>query len=302
MSVPRNPKTRTVAVGPVRFGGGLPLALIAGPCVVEDEETPLRIARRLAAIGADCGVPIVFKASYDKANRSSIHSFRGIGMAEGLDVLRRVRAETGLPLLSDVHDVTQVGPAAKVLDCLQVPAFLCRQTDLLVAVAKSGRAVNVKKGQFLAPWDMKNVLSKLEAAGADNVFVTDRGVAFGYGTLISDMRAIPKIQALGPPVVFDGTHSVQQPGGLGDRSGGEREMVPFLVRAAVAAGADALFLEVHEDPEKALSDGPNMLYLDDLPELLRETVAIRNVLTEAGSFPPDSMKRRGSETRGSENG
>jgi len=273
-----NPKTPQVAIGDVRFGGGLPLALIAGPCVIEDEETPLRIARRLKDISERAGVPIVFKASYDKANRSSLRSFRGIGMREGLDVLAAVREETGLPLLSDVHDVSQVEPAAAVLDCLQVPAFLCRQTDLLIAVAKSGKAVNVKKGQFLAPWDMKNVLDKLRESGAGNVCVTDRGVSFGYGTLVTDMRGIPKMQALGAPVVFDGTHSVQQPGGLGDRTGGEREMVPYLVRAAAAAGADAFFMEVHEDPDNALSDGPNMLHIDDLEELLGQLTAIRTAI------------------------
>jgi len=278
VTLSRNPRTREVAIGGVRFGGGLPVALIAGPCVVEDEETPLRIARRLSEISSRTGLPIVFKASYDKANRSSIRSFRGIGMTEGLAVLAAVRDETGLPLLSDVHDVSQVGPAAAVLDCLQVPAFLCRQTDLLVAVAESGKAVNVKKGQFLAPWDMKNVLDKLDAAGARNVCVTDRGVSFGYGTLITDMRGIPKMQALGAPVVFDGTHSVQQPGGLGDRTGGEREMVPYLVRAAAAAGADAFFLEVHEDPDRALSDGPNMLHLDDLEELMGQVEGIRRAI------------------------
>lgn len=278
MTLSRNPQTPAVSIGDVRFGGGHPAALIAGPCVIEDEETPFRIARRLKEIADRTGLAVVFKASYDKANRSSIGSFRGIGMREGLDVLAAIREETGLPLLSDVHDVDQVGPAAEVLDCLQIPAFLCRQTDLLVAAGESGKAVNVKKGQFLAPWDMKNVLGKIASTGNENVCITDRGVSFGYGALVTDVRGIPKMQALGAPVVFDGTHSVQQPGGLGDRTGGERDMVPYLVRAAAAAGVDAFFLEVHEDPEKGLSDGPNMLYLDDVEELMAEVAGIRKAI------------------------
>jgi len=278
VKLPRNPETRVVTAGPVRFGGGLPAALIAGPCVVEDEETPLRIARRLAEISAAIDLPVIFKASYDKANRSSVDSFRGIGMERALAVLAAVREETGLPLLSDVHGVEQVAAAAEVLDILQVPAFLCRQTDLLVACGETGKAVNVKKGQFLAPEDVANVIAKVESTGNENVCVTDRGASFGYRTLVSDLRAIPKIQAFGVPVVFDGTHSVQQPGGLGTKSGGEREMVPFLVRAAAAAGADAFFLEVHEDPERALSDGPNMLRLDTLEELMAEVQAIRRAI------------------------
>jgi 2-dehydro-3-deoxyphosphooctonate aldolase (KDO 8-P synthase) len=278
VTLAKNPETRIAEVGPVRFGGGLPAALIAGPCVVEDGETPLRIARRVKEICESVGMPVVFKASYDKANRSSLASFRSIGMDAALDVMAAVREETGLPLLSDVHDVSQVGPAAAVLDCLQVPAFLCRQTDLLVAIGEAGKAVNIKKGQFLAPGDMGNVIDKVASTGNENLFLTDRGASFGYGTLVSDMRAIPKMQAFGYPVVFDGTHSVQQPGGLGDRSGGEREMVAYLVRAAAAAGADAFFLEVHEDPDRALSDGPNMLPLDDLEGLLREIQGIRAVI------------------------
>lgn len=275
MKLPRNPETRVVRIGDVEFGGGRPVALIAGPCVVEDEETPLRIARRLAEISRAIDLPVVFKASYDKANRSSVDSFRGIGMREGLEVLRRVRDETGLPLLSDVHGLEQVAAAAEVLDCLQVPAFLCRQTDLVVAIAETGRAVNVKKGQFLAPEDVENILAKVESTGNRNVCVTDRGVSFGYRTLISDLRAIPKMQAFGYPIVFDGTHSVQQPGGLGTKSGGEREMVPFLVRAAAAAGADAFFLEVHEDPAAGKSDAATMLPLDLVEPLMTQVQAIR---------------------------
>lgn len=281
MSLPRNPVTREVTIGSVRFGGELGPALIAGPCVIEDEQTPLRIAKRLVKIGKDTGWPIVFKASYDKANRTSVESFRGIGMEEGLAVLAGVRRETGLPILSDVHSVEQVEQAAGILDCLQIPAFLCRQTDLLVAAGRTGKAVNVKKGQFLAPDQVGNILDKIKSTGNENVCLTDRGVSFGYGTMITDFRAVPKMQAFGHPVVFDGTHSVQQPGGLGTKSGGEREMVPYLVRAAAAVGADAFFLEVHEDPEKALSDGPNMLYLDDLSALLKEITAIRRALGKA---------------------
>ncbi len=283
MTLPTNPVTRVVEVGNVRFGGGLPPALIAGPCVIEDEETPLRIARRLREISRELDLPVIFKASYDKANRTSVESFRGIGIAEGLAVLARVREETGLPVLSDVHEPGQVPEAAAVLDCLQVPAFLCRQTDLLTACGRSGRAVNVKKGQFLSPGDMRNVLRKVTSTGNGNVFLTERGTSFGYGNLVSDFRAIPRMQAFGHPVVFDGTHSVQRPGGLGDRSGGEREMVPYLVRAAAAAGADAFFLEVHEDPDRALSDGPNMLPLEDLAPLMRQARKIWGTALNAGN-------------------
>ncbi len=278
MSLPRNPLTREVTVGSVRFGGELPPALIAGPCVIEDEQTPLRIAKRLAKISRSSGWPIVFKASYDKANRTSVDSFRGIGRKEGLAVLACVWQETGLPVLSDVHSASQVEECAGILDCLQIPAFLCRQTDLLLAAGKTGKAVNVKKGQFLAPDQVGNILDKLASTGNENVCLTERGVSFGYGNLVTDFRSIPKMQVFGAPVVFDGTHSVQEPGGLGTKSGGDREMVPYLVRAAAAAGADAFFLEVHEDPEKALSDGPNMLYLDDLEDLLNEITAIRQAL------------------------
>jgi 2-dehydro-3-deoxyphosphooctonate aldolase (KDO 8-P synthase) len=281
VSLPENPRTKVVSIGPVRFGGGLPAALIAGPCVLEDEETPRRIARELARMARDLPVPLVFKASYDKANRTSVASFRGPGLERGLALLSRIREETGLPLLSDVHEVAQVEPAAAVLDCLQVPAFLCRQTDLLVACGRTGRAVNVKKGQFLAPGDVIHLIEKVRSTGNENVFVTERGASFGYGNLVTDFRAIPRVQAFGYPVVFDGTHSVQQPGGRGDRSGGEREMVPFLVRAAAAAGADAFFLEVHDRPEEARSDGENMLRLADLPALVREIMGLRAALGKA---------------------
>jgi 2-dehydro-3-deoxyphosphooctonate aldolase (KDO 8-P synthase) len=221
-----------------------------------------------------------FKSSYDKANRSSGRSFRGPGLEEGLDVLAEVKREAGVPVLTDFHTPEEAAPVAEVADCLQVPAFLCRQTDMLVAAAATGKAVNVKKGQFLSPWDMKNVVEKLAEAGATDVLLTERGVSFGYGALVVDFRSLPVMRSLGHPVVFDGTHSVQRPGGLGDRSGGDRREVPALVRAAAAVGIDGLFLEVHEDPDRALSDGPNMLALDTVPALLRTVSAIRAAARE----------------------
>jgi len=267
--------------GEILMGRGHPLFLLAGPCVVESREKTLTIARILRDVCGEAGVPLVFKASYDKANRSSHASFRGPGMDAALDILAEVRSELGLPLVSDVHETAQVERAAQTLDVLQVPAFLCRQTDLLAACAKSGRVVNVKKGQFLAPEDMRNVASKVQSAGGERILLTERGVSFGYHTLVTDLRAFPVMRATGWPVVFDGTHSVQRPGGLGDRSGGDREMIPYLVRGAVAAGVDGLFLECHDDPDHALSDGPNNLDLKDLPKLLRDVLAIRRALGEA---------------------
>jgi 2-dehydro-3-deoxyphosphooctonate aldolase (KDO 8-P synthase) len=273
-----------VAIGSVRVGGGRPLALIGGPCAIENEKHALLTAERLAAIAADHGVPFVYKSSYDKANRSSIRGYRGPGLREGLRILGRVKAAVGVPVLSDVHDVSEVEPAAEVLDVLQIPAFLCRQTDLLVAAARTGRPVNVKKGQFLAPGDMRNVAEKLTASGNPNVLLTERGTSFGYHNLVVDMRGLVEMRALGFPVVFDATHSVQLPGGAGDRSGGERQYVPALARAAVAVGIDALFMEMHEDPDRTLddgrplSDGPNMLRIDDLPALLAELRAIAAAL------------------------
>lgn len=286
MTVPASDPPRTVRLelpggGEIRMGRGHPLFLLAGPCVVEGREKTLTIARILRGICGELGVPLVFKASYDKANRSSHRSFRGPGMESALEILEEVRTELGLPLVSDVHESVQVERAARTLDILQVPAFLCRQTDLLEACAHAGRIVNVKKGQFLAPEDMRNVSSKLEAFGADRVLLTERGVSFGYNTLVTDLRAFPILRATGWPVVFDGTHSVQRPGGLGDRSGGDRDMIPYLVRGAVAAGVDGLFLECHDDPDHALSDGPNNLDLKDLPKLLRDVLAIRRALGDA---------------------
>ncbi len=248
--------------------------VIAGPCVLESPDLVLAVARELAAVAGRLGLPLVFKSSFDKANRTSLDSFRGPGMEEGLTLLARVKAETGLPVLTDIHLPEQAAPVAEVADVLQIPAFLCRQTDLLTAAARTGRIVNVKKGQFLAPWDMKNPLGKLRGAGCGRVWLTERGASFGYNNLVVDMRAIPVMSGLGAPVVFDATHSVQLPGGQGGSSGGQREFVPVLAAAAVAAGARGVFLEVHPDPDKALCDGPNSLRLDRLEPLLRHLLAI----------------------------
>jgi 2-dehydro-3-deoxyphosphooctonate aldolase (KDO 8-P synthase) len=263
-----------VDVGGVEVGGPA-LTVIAGPCVIEDETGTLDLARRLADICAGLAMPLIFKASFDKANRTSIDSYRGPGLEAGLVVLDRVRREVGCPVLSDIHEPAQAAPAAEVLDVLQVPAFLCRQTDLLVAAGETGKAVNVKKGQFLAPWDMKHAVAKVQSTGNRRVLVTERGTCFGYNRLVSDMCALPVLRQLGCPVVFDATHSVQWPGGEGAASGGERQMVPCLVRAAVAVGVDALFLEVHTDPEKGRSDAATMWKLDDLPGLLYTARRIR---------------------------
>ena len=272
--------TEVVRVGPVTIGGGAPLALIGGPCAIEDEKHALMTAERLATIAAERRVPFIYKSSYDKANRSSIHGYRGPGLREGLRILRKVRDTLRVPVLSDVHQVSEVAPAAEVLDVLQIPAFLCRQTDLIVAVAQTGKPVNVKKGQFLAAADMKNVVDKILSVGNRSILLTERGASFGYHNLVVDLRGLAVMRALGFPVVFDATHSVQLPGGAGDRSGGERQYVPALARAAVAFGIDALFMEMHEDPDRTLpdgrplSDGPNMLRIDDLPRLLRALCAI----------------------------
>jgi 2-dehydro-3-deoxyphosphooctonate aldolase (KDO 8-P synthase) len=273
-----------VRIGPLAVGEGCPLVLIGGPCAIENEAHALMTAERLARIAGDHRTPFIYKSSYDKANRSSIGSYRGPGLREGLRILRRVREQVGVPVLSDVHDVSEVGPAAEVLDVLQVPAFLCRQTDLVVACARSGRPVNVKKGQFLAPRDMGNVVEKIRSAGNDQILLTERGTSFGYNNLVVDMRGLRDLRELGHPVVFDATHSVQLPGAAGDRSGGERRYVPALARAAVAVGVDGLFMEMHEDPDRLLadgrplSDGPNMLRIDDLPAVLEQVAAIRAAL------------------------
>jgi 2-dehydro-3-deoxyphosphooctonate aldolase (KDO 8-P synthase) len=272
-TVPPSPKT--VHVGSVAFGGGNPFALIAGPCVIESRDHCLRHAEQLQRVCREASVPLVFKSSFDKANRTSGQSFRGPGMQEGLQILAEVKRNLGLPVLTDVHAHDQCAPCAEVVDCLQIPAFLCRQTDLLLAAAGTGRSVNVKKGQFLAPEDVGNVLAKITAAGNPNAMITERGVSFGYRTLVVDFAGFPTMRAFGQPLVFDATHSVQRPGGEGRSTGGDRTRVPYLARAAVACGIDGLFLEVHEDPERAPSDGPNMLRLQDLAGLLRALVRIQ---------------------------
>lgn len=260
--------TKEIKVGPVKIGGDNPLVLIAGPCVIESEAATMKHARMLKFIARKLDIPLIFKSSYDKANRTSIRSFRGPGLKKGLAILKKVKDQFGLPVISDVHCVMDVKEAAKVLDIIQIPAFLSRQTDLMIAAAKTGRVVNIKKGQFLAPWDMGHAIKKIESAGNYNILLTERGVSFGYNNLVNDFRSILIMKEFGYPVVFDATHSVQMPGGLGDKSGGERKFIPHLAMAAVACGADAIFAEVHEDPDKALSDGPNMLKLDELEGII----------------------------------
>lgn len=269
---------RTVQVDSIKFGGDNPLVLMAGPCVIEDAERTLRIGERTKKIAQSLGIPYIFKASFDKANRSSAKAFRGPGLTEGLKILAHIRKTLGVPVISDIHSIEQIEPAADVLDILQIPAFLSRQTDLLVAAARTGKVVNVKKGQFLAPWDMKNVADKFREAGNENILLTERGVSFGYNNLVVDMRALAIMRQIGFPVVFDATHSVQLPGGAGSSSGGQREFVPHLTRAAVAVGIDALFMEVHDEPETALCDGPNMIALDNLAGLLADVKAIDAVV------------------------
>ena len=273
-----NEKTRVVQIGSVPIGGGYPIALIAGPCVIESEKNAMETAERIKRITEDAGVPYIFKSSYDKANRSSIDSFRGPGLDKGLAVLKKVKRELSIPVLYDVHAEDEIDPASQVLDVLQIPAFLCRQTDLLARAAGTGKPVNVKKGQFMAPWDMKNVVDKLEKSGNDRILITERGSMFGYNNLVVDMRSLVVMREYGCPIVFDATHSLQLPGGQGDKSGGQREMIPDLTRAAVAIGCDALFMEIHPDPDKALSDGPNMLKLGHLPELLTTIKALQSAV------------------------
>ena len=277
------PPSGVVSVGSIRIGPGQPLVLIAGPDVIESEAHLRSHAERIAAMCERVGVSYVVKCSYDKANRTSGRSYRGPGLKKGLKILAQVKRTLGLPVLSDVHCREEVGPAAEVLDILQVPAFLSRQTDFITAVAKAGKPMNIKKGQFLAPWDMRHVMDKAAAAGNRSVLVTERGASFGYNNLVSDLRSLQILAGFGCPVIYDGTHSVQLPGGLGDASGGQREFVPTLVRAAVATGfCHGIFLEIHEDPDHAPVDGPNMLRLADLPRLLDEAQAIRASLQSAG--------------------
>jgi len=267
-----------VTIGSITIGAGHPLALIGGPCALEEEGFILEVAARLRDIAAKAGVPFIFKSSYDKANRTSIRSPRGPGLDAGLAILQKVKETVGVPVLSDVHAVDEVGPAAEVLDVLQLPAFLCRQTDLVVAAARTGKPVNVKKGQFLAPWDAKNIVEKIQETGNAQVLLTERGVSFGYNNLVSDMRSLVVMRSFGVPVVFDATHSVQLPGGAGSASAGEREFVPYLARAAVATGCDALFMEIHPDPDHAPCDGPNMLRLEDLPAVLGQVTQIDRIV------------------------
>jgi 2-dehydro-3-deoxyphosphooctonate aldolase (KDO 8-P synthase) len=273
--------TRQVAVGAVCFGGGRPFALIAGPCVIESRDHALRHAEALAGMCREAGVPLVYKSSFDKANRTSIESFRGLGLDEGLAVLGAVHREVGVPVLTDIHTEQQARAAGEVVQCLQIPAFLCRQTDLLLAAAATGRAVNVKKGQFLAPEDVGSLVGKLASVGHRDVLITERGVSFGYRALVVDFAGFPTLRAAGQPLVFDATHSVQRPAGLGKSSGGDRTKVPYLARAAVACGIDGLFLEVHEDPDRAPSDGPNMVPLRALPPLLEELLRIQDAVRRA---------------------
>jgi len=266
-----------VSVGAARFGNELPIALIAGPCAMESRAHALEVASALKEIATRLQIGLVYKSSFDKANRTSGGSARGIGLKTALPIFAEVRETLGLPTITDVHEADQCAPVAEAVDVLQIPAFLCRQTDLLVAAAKTGRVVNVKKGQFLAPWDMANVVAKITGAGNRNVLVTERGVSFGYNTLVSDMRALPILREIGAPVVFDATHSVQQPGGQGSASGGERRFIPTLARAAVAVGVAALFIETHPDPDKAPSDGPNMVPVRELEPLLKKLLEFDRV-------------------------
>jgi 2-dehydro-3-deoxyphosphooctonate aldolase (KDO 8-P synthase) len=274
VELPPNP---VVAVGGASFGNALPLALIAGPCALESREHALDMAAALKEIAGRLGMGLVYKTSFDKANRTSAASARGLGLEAALPVFAEIRVRLGVPVLTDVHEVEQCARVAEVVDVLQIPAFLCRQTDLLVAAAKTGRVVNVKKGQFLAPWDMANVVAKITGTGNRNVLVTERGASFGYNTLVSDMRALPILAQTGAPVIFDATHSVQQPGGQGTSSGGERRFVPVLARAAAAVGIAGIFIETHRDPDKAPSDGPNMLPLGEMEPLLRSLIALDRI-------------------------
>jgi 2-dehydro-3-deoxyphosphooctonate aldolase (KDO 8-P synthase) len=279
MTIPMKP-SRSFSVGKIQIGGNSPLFLIAGPCVIESESHAMVMAEHLGAVSTDLGVPFIFKASYDKANRTSVTSYRGPGLQEGLRILQKIKTRTGLPILTDVHEVSHVGPAAEVCDVLQIPAFLCRQTDLLVAAGKSGRVVNVKKGQFLSPWDMKNASEKVVSTGNRKIIFTERGTSFGYQNLVVDMRSFPIMRELGYPVVFDVTHSVQLPGGEGKSSGGQPEFIEPLARAGTAVGVDGLFLEVHDNPARALSDGTNALPLDQFRPLLQKILRLSALVRE----------------------
>jgi len=273
---------REVKVGEVRIGKGQPLVVIAGPCVIESEEMTFRTAESLREMSVELGIPLIFKSSFDKANRSSLSSFRGPGIKKGLQVLEDVKKRFSLPVTSDVHAVDQVEPAAEVLDLLQIPAFLCRQTDLIFAASKTGKPVNVKKGQFLSPWEVKNITEKFVSTGNLNLLITERGSSFGYHNLVVDYRGFPVIRSLGTPVIFDVTHSLQLPGGEGSHSGGQREFAAPLMRAAVGTGVDGLFIEVHPEPDRALCDGPNMIALSEIKELLKQAKSIHELVRTWG--------------------
>lgn len=266
---------QTQITNTLSIGDGCPLTLIGGPCVIESEDFTLKMAEEISKVCDRLGISFIFKSSFDKANRTSIQSFRGQPLETGLKILQRVKEEVGVPVLTDIHESYQAALVAEVVDVLQIPAFLCRQTDLLVAAAATGRVVNVKKGQFLGPWDMKNVVRKLESSGTKRILLTERGTSFGYNTLVVDFRSLPQMRELGYPVVFDATHSVQMPGGQGDKSGGQRQFVPYLARAAAAIGIDALFMEIHENPDIAPSDGPNMIPLANLEAVLKQILSVR---------------------------
>jgi len=270
--------TREVRVGDVVIGGGNPLVFIAGPCVIEDEATTLYVAEKLKEYSEELAIPIVFKSSYDKANRTSIHSYRGPGIKKGLRILERIKREFGMPVISDVHCLDEVRTASEVLDLIQIPAFLCRQTDLIITASKTGRAVNIKKGQFLAPWDVKNIIEKFTSTGNQALLITERGTVFGYNNLVVDFRAFPIMRSFGYPVIFDVTHSLQMPGGKGISSGGQSEYAPHMARAAVACGVDGLFMEVHPEPDRALCDGPNMIRLAVMKEIMATAKAIDELL------------------------
>jgi 2-dehydro-3-deoxyphosphooctonate aldolase (KDO 8-P synthase) len=270
--------TREIHIAGIKLGGENPLCIIAGPCVIESEDTVFSIAQKLKEICQRTGLPLIFKSSYDKANRTSLSSFRGPGLEKGLEILSAVKKKLDIPVISDIHSIEQIKPASEVLDMLQIPAFLCRQTDLIVAASKTGKPVNIKKGQFIAPWDFKNIIDKFISTGNSNIIITERGTSFGYNNLVVDFRSIPIMRSFGYPVIFDVTHSLQLPGGQGSCSGGQREFAGPLARAAVAVGVDGLFMEVHPEPEKALCDGPNMIRLDDAEGFLSLLKAVHAVM------------------------
>ena len=272
---------KRVTVGGLTIANDLPFTLIAGPCQIESRQHAMEVASALAELAQKLGIGVIYKSSYDKANRTSANAARGVGMAQGLEILAEVRQRFGLPVLTDVHDAAQCAPVAQAVDVLQIPAFLCRQTDLLLAAGATGRTINVKKGQFLAPWDMKNVATKIASTGNENILLCERGASFGYNTLVSDMRALPIMAETSYPVVFDATHSVQQPGGQGTSSGGDRRFAPVLARAALAVGCAALFIECHPDPDRAPSDGPNMIPLREMPQLIERLMAFDRLAKQA---------------------